>query len=106
MNGPKFSIGDEVFVHDPFRYVADARCLAGVIDKIVSMGSSFKYEFQTEKISVRTGPGTFDFKWVKPRRVSIHEIDLRHSMGTPMSELDGRDGGNEAWRRISESWGY
>lgn len=27
-------------------------------------------------------------------------------IGTPISELDGRNGGNAAWRAISESWGY
>lgn len=27
-------------------------------------------------------------------------------IGTPLSELQGRNGGNGAWRAISESWGY
>ena len=27
-------------------------------------------------------------------------------IGTPLSELSVRDGGNTEWRRISESWGY
>ena len=27
-------------------------------------------------------------------------------IGTPISQLDGRNGGNAEWRRISESWGY
>lgn len=27
-------------------------------------------------------------------------------LGTPISELSGRSGGNAAWRRISSSWGY
>jgi hypothetical protein len=27
-------------------------------------------------------------------------------LGTPMSKLDGRDGGNAEWRRLSRSWGY
>jgi hypothetical protein len=27
-------------------------------------------------------------------------------LGTPLSELTGRNGGNAEWRRISASWGY
>ena len=27
-------------------------------------------------------------------------------LGTPMSRLNGRDGGDAEWQRISESWGY
>jgi hypothetical protein len=27
-------------------------------------------------------------------------------IGIPISDLDGRNGGNDAWRRLSESWGY
>ena len=28
------------------------------------------------------------------------------ALGTPISELTGRNGGNAEWRRISESWGF
>lgn len=27
-------------------------------------------------------------------------------VGVPLSQLDGRNGGNAAWRALSESWGY
>lgn len=45
-----------------------------------------------------TKPNTFACKVCFP--------DGKPQFGTPISQVDGRNGGNAAWRRISASWGY
>ena len=60
-----------------------------------------------------TGPELPDGdQWLYPSVVADMKADCPgcnpepRSLGIPMSELDGRNGGNEAWRNLSESWGY
>jgi hypothetical protein len=101
MAEPRFSVGDDVFVRDPQRYVGNCTCIVGSIERIVPLGSSFKYEFRAE--IGRMGGGA------KPRDVSIHEVDIGlNNLGTPISQLSGRPGepGFERFRQIGESWGY
>jgi len=51
-------------------------------------------------------------KWLYPGIIADADADCPgcnpnpRPIGTPLSELDGRNGGNAAWRRLSESWGY
>lgn len=52
-------------------------------------------------------------KWVGEGEIGLHHmVDCPNckpnaaELGTPFSQLEGRDGGNAEWRRISESWGY
>src|SRR3546814_7768817 len=35
-------------------------------------------------------------------RIAFFEVDLDHRIGIPLSQLDGRNGGNAAWRSLSE----
>src|SRR3546814_8517719 len=68
-------------------------------DLIESIGSSFKYWVMAEVV------------YPYPRqhwygRIAIFEVDLDHRIGIPLSQLDGRNGGNAAWRSLSESWCY
>lgn len=51
-------------------------------------------------------------RWLYPGIIADADADCPgcnphpKPIGTPLSELDGRGGGNAEWRRISESWGY
>lgn len=107
MSKQLFNIGDEVFVRDPSRYVKGARCLTGVIDNVTPLGSTFKYEFVMEKIAINTGSGVTDFRWAKGGRLSIHQVDLDHQRGTPLSELSlGNGRVTQRFVEIGNSWGY
>jgi hypothetical protein len=69
---------------------ADRRMICGIVGKLPD-GDQFWYpsEYSAGQADCPVcNPGG-------PRR-----------MGTPISELTGRNGGNAEWRRISESWGY
>src|SRR3546814_19374430 len=73
--------------------------ITGDVVEIESIGSSFKYWVMAEVV------------YPYPRqhwhgRIAIFEVDLDHRIGIRLSQLDGRNGGNAAWRSISESWGY
>src|SRR3546814_1892 len=114
MTKPKFIIGDELFVRNPTRYLKgcvsitgdvveiepiDSISITGDVVEIESIGSSFKYWMMAEVV------------YPYPRqhwhgRIAIFEVDLDHRIGIPLSQLDGRNGGNAAWRSLSESWGY
>lgn len=107
MGEPKFQIGDDIFVRDPGRYVEGARSLTGVIGRITSGSSGFKYEFVVDKIAINTGPGHFDFYWADGCRLTINETDLGHRTGTPLSELSlGNGRTTERFKEIGRSWGY
>jgi hypothetical protein len=51
-------------------------------------------------------------KWLYPGLLADLQADCpgcnpnRRELGTPISEVDGRNGGNAEWRRRSDSWGY
>lgn len=112
MKQPKFNIGDEVYVRDPGRYIKGVRSLIGFVEEIIPIGDSFKYRFHvgsaTGEVFISTGPGQSDFvRHVLKKPVEIFESDLGdRSGGYRLSELDGRNGGNAAWRALSSSWGY
>lgn len=92
-----FQIGDEVFVRDPQSLIAGSTCIIGVIDEIDSIGDKAFYMFDAEVCKGGTTTRS---------RMSLPAMKLGHRVGTPLSQLDGRNGGNAEWRRISESWGY
>lgn len=92
-----FAIGDEVFVRDPSTLVSGSVSIVGVIDEIEQLGTKALYTFNG---SVWNGSES------EIIRMALPAMKLGHRVGIPLSQLDGRNGGNEAWRRISESWGY
>lgn len=106
INEPKFAVGDEVFTRDPGRFIAGARAIIGEVRKIMPIGSTFQYEFDADRVAINTGPGVCDFYWRRVGMVYLPEQALGLRGGIPISQLDGRNGGNAAWRRLSESWGY
>lgn len=100
MSDPKFIIGDEVFVHNPSRYMPGCVAILGVIDRIEPMGSSWKYSMLAEVVNPHPKPNGL-------KRVSIHQIDLGHRVGTPISQLIGENGRvTERFVDIANSWGY
>lgn len=99
MTEPKFKLGDELFVRDPNRYAKGCVSITGDVVEIESIGSSYKYALMVEVVYPYPRQ-----RWLG--RINVFEIDLGHRIGTPLSQLDGRNGGNAEWRRISESWGY
>lgn len=92
-----FQVGDDVFVRDPSTVVPGATCIVGIIDEVDSIGAVAFYMFDAEVCK--------DGK-VTRNRMSMPAMKLGHRVGTSLSQLDGRNGGNAEWRRISESWGY
>lgn len=100
MTEPRFKIGDEVFVRDPSRYQPGCSAILGFIDRIEPMGSSWKYSMLAEVVNPYPKKSGL-------KRVSIHEIDLGHRVGTPASQLIGPNGqGSERFVEIGNSWGY
>src|SRR3546814_7448042 len=97
MTKPKFIIGDELFVRNPTRYLKGCVSITGDVVEIESIGSSFMYRVMAEVV------------YPYPRqhwhgRIEIFEVDLDHRIVIPFSQLDGRTGGNAAWRSLSDSW--
>lgn len=84
MTEPKFKIGDEVFVRDPSRYYAGCACIVGIIDEIIPMGTAWKYAFDAEVGFLPPGRSRF-------RRVAVHEVDVVHRIGIPLSQVTGAD---------------
>ena len=90
-----FQIGDEVFVRDPQTLIPGCTCIVGTIDNIDSIGSKIFYEFDGSVGGLNV-----------TRRMSLPAMKLGHRVGIPLSQLDGRNGGNQVWRNLSASWGY
>lgn len=100
MSDPKFIIGDEVFVHNPSRYMPGCVAILGVIDRIEPMGSSWKYSMLAKVCYPHPKPN-------KLKQISIHQIDLGHQIKTPISQLIGENGRvTERFVDIANSWGY
>ena len=92
-----FSLGNDVFVRDPGSIIPDVISITGVIDEIDENGPVVLYMFNASVC--RKGSCVTN-------RMAMPASKLGIRVGTPLSELDGRNGGNAEWRRISESWGY
>lgn len=93
-----FAIGDEVFVRNPATLIQGVVSIIGVIDEIEKIGDApALYMFNGN---------VWDGKESRINRMALPAMKLGHRGGTSLSQLSGRNGGNAAWRRISESWGY
>lgn len=100
MTKQAFAIGDEVFVREPQRYMPGCVAILGIIDRIEPMGSSWKYSMLAEVVNQHPKPNGL-------KRVSIHQVDLGHRVGTPISQLLGENGRvTERFVDIANSWGY
>lgn len=107
MSTPRFNIGEEVFTHNPSRYIPGATAIIGEITKITPIGSSFKYAVAAGRVSIRTGPNITDFHYREVGTVSIFEVDLGYRTGTPISELYlGNGRVTDRFVEIANSWGY
>lgn len=96
---PKFQVGEDVFVRDPQRFIADCTCITGPVAEIVERGAGYAYRLAA---SVGRMGGGYQ------RELTMAERDIGHRPGTPISQLSGRPGhrGFGEFCRIAATWGH
>jgi hypothetical protein len=92
-----FSIGDNVFVRNPQRFVPDCTCIVGPIKSIG----------ETCVIAASVGRGAENGGCFEAE-IEVPISEIGHRIGTPISQLSGRSGhpGYAEFVRIAKSWGY
>lgn len=98
-SGPKFKVGDDLFVREPNRFIADCTCIVGPVTEVVPFDGGTAYRIAA---SVGRVGGGYD------REFTAQEQDFGLRLGTPLSQLSGRPGhpGYDEFKRIAASWGY
>lgn len=98
----KFSVGEDLYVRDPERFVPNCRCIVGPVISVSDGAGERKFRLAASIGRLPKFGGGYDAE------MEFSEADLGHRIGTPISQLSGRPGhrGYERFVEIARSWGY